>query len=59
MSTISKSALRKIERAILRGFRPSNGFCGPGEFLRAGQGKTTSRAQRNRRFRNVKFAGPS
>jgi hypothetical protein len=57
MSTISKSAIHKITRAIRRGFRPGTGI-GVGDFLRA-KGKPTSRAQRNRRFRTVKFGGAS
>jgi hypothetical protein len=55
--SLSKSAQHKIERAILRGFKPGNGHIGPGEFLRAKQGKPTSRSQRNRRFRAVGFGG--
>jgi hypothetical protein len=43
---ISKSGLRKIERAIAAGFIPGNGWHGPGAFLSARKTNKKRRAKK-------------
>ena len=46
--TVSKTGQRTATRAIAAGWIPSNGLCGPGEFLRL---SSPNRAAMRRRFK--------
>lgn len=43
---VSRSGSTKIIRALACGFRPANGFCGAGQYLRARRIERRARSQR-------------